>query len=66
MKDKNLEKIIPKLIGNKPMDYDLKSDGLLVVIDAEGKKRSIPPAEYWSLLNEGKALSVRKKEGGKA
>jgi len=33
MKDKQIEKIIPKLIGARAMDYDLKEDGLLVVID---------------------------------
>jgi len=46
MKDKQIEKIIPKLIGAAAMDYDLKEDGLLVVIDQQGKKRRFLPDEY--------------------
>ena len=46
MKDKQIEKIIPKLIGAAAMDYDLKEDGLLVVIDQQGKKRCFLPEDY--------------------
>ena len=46
MKDKQIEKLIPKLIGAAAMDYDLKEDGLLVVIDQQGKKRRFLPDEY--------------------
>jgi len=66
MKDKTIEKIIPKLIDGKPMDYDLKPDGLLVVIDAHSKKCSFPQESYQAYIDEGKPAAKREKKDGAA
>ena len=61
MKDKQIEKIIPKLIGAPAMDYDLKEDGLLVVIDQQGKKRRFLPEEY-KAQNAERAVSTGRRK----
>lgn len=60
MKDKTVEKIIPKLIASPALDYDLKRDGLLVVIDAAGKKHSFKPDAYLPLLTPNRSASKPK------
>lgn len=66
MKDKSIEKILPRLVGGTPLDHDLKADGLLVVIDAQGRKVSFAPGEYQALINEAQPAVKRGKKGGAA
>ena len=66
MKDKKIEKILPKLVGSRPLAYDLKADGQLVVIDAQGRKLSFTPAVYQPLYNEEQVSVKREKKGGEA
>ena len=50
MKDKQIEKILPLLVGGETKSYDLKADGLLVVIDSQGRKCFFNPEAYRGLL----------------
>lgn len=52
MKNKKVERIIPKLTGKAPMSYDLKDDGTLVVIDHTGKKQTFV-LRCWDKLVDG-------------
>lgn len=61
MKNKTLEKYITKLVGAKPMDYDIKPDGLLVVIDAQGRKRSFEAGTYQAVIANN-SLPTRKED----
>lgn len=64
MKDKKVEKAIPRLVGGAPMAYDLKPNGLLVVIDGQGAKHTFTPEQYTNLII-GKVTfeELTKKEG---
>ena len=55
MQENWIEKIIPLLVKGKPMAYALKADGRLVIIDANGQKRSFEAAEYRHLLKPAPA-----------
>jgi len=66
MKDKKIEKILPRLVNRPPLAYDLKADGQLVVIDAQGRKLSFTPADYQPLYNEEQVSVKREKKGGEA
>lgn len=43
--------VLEKLGFPTPLDYDIKPDGLLVVVDAAGRKYSLPRKDYESLLD---------------
>ena len=67
MKSINLTtQVLAKLGFSNPLDYDIKSDGLLVVVDAAGRKYSLPRKEYESLLDApGPAENPPSKRGRK-
>jgi len=54
MKLQSITRIIPRLVGEGALDYDLKEDGLLVVIDAQGRKVCFTPAQFEPILKEGR------------
>ena len=54
MKLQSITRIIPQLVGEGALDYDLKEDGLLVVIDAQGRKVCFTPAQFEPLLKEAR------------
>ena len=54
MKLQSITRIIPQLVGEGALDYDLKEDGLLVVIDAQGRKVRFTPAQFEPILKEAR------------
>ena len=54
MKLQSITRIIPRLVGEGALDYDIKEDGLLVVIDAQGRKVCFTPAQFEPLLKEAR------------
>ena len=40
-----MDKVVAKLVGGKPMDYQQRPDGTLVVIGPEGRKREFTAEE---------------------
>lgn len=53
MKPENLTPdVLAKLGFSDPIDYDVKSDGLLVVIDKSGCKFKMPKLDYENLLGD--------------
>ena len=52
--------ILQKLGFPHPMDYDVKPDGTLAVIDSNGQKFVIPYKDYSLLLDEPAVKSVPK------
>ncbi len=58
-----LNRIAAALTGGTPLAYALKADGLLVVIDAQGKKQRFAPDAYQHLTGSaGKHTSAQKGE----
>ena len=53
--------ILQKLGFPHPIDYDVKPDGSLAVIDSNGQKFVIPYKDYSLLLDETAVKSVPKK-----
>ena len=53
--------VLQKLGFPHPMDYDVKPDGALAVIDANGQKFVIPFKDYSALLSESNATTPAKK-----
>jgi len=43
--------VLAKLGFSNPLDYDIKPDGLLVVVDSTGRKYSLPRKDYEDLLD---------------
>ena len=54
MKLQCVTNVIPQLAGEGALDYDIKADGLLVVIDAQGRKVCFTPAQFEPILKEGR------------
>jgi len=54
MKLQCVTNVIPQLAGEGALDYDIKEDGLLVVIDAQGRKVCFTPAQFEPLLKEAR------------
>ncbi|KUK47926.1 MAG: hypothetical protein XD74_1481 [Actinobacteria bacterium 66_15] len=52
MEKEQLKAIAEALTGPSVLSYALKEDGVLVVIDQAGCKRSFPPAAYQALLTK--------------
>lgn len=48
--------VLEKLGFSTPIDFDIKPDGLLVVVDSSGRKYSLPRKDYEDLLSEPLAL----------
>jgi len=58
MKLQSITRIIPQLVGEGALDYDLKEDGLLVVIDAQGRKCRFTPAQFEPILKEARLANA--------
>ena len=54
MKLQCVTNVIPQLAGEGALDYDIKEDGLLVVIDTQGRKCHFTPAQFEPLLKEAR------------
>jgi len=58
--------VLEKLGFSNPLDYDIKPDGLLVVVDSTGRKYSLPRKDYEDLLDApGPAENPPSKRGRK-
>lgn len=58
MKLQSITRIIPRLVGEGALDYDLKEDGLLVVIDVQGRKCHFTPAQFEPILKEARLANA--------
>ena len=58
--------VLEKLGFSKPLDYAIKPDGLLVVVDSTGRKYSLPRKDYEILLDApGSSENPSSKRGRK-
>lgn len=66
MKPENLTfPVLAKLGFAHPIDYDVKSNGLLVVLDKSGRKYQLPKEDYENLLEDSPQLVKAAKPRGR-
>lgn len=65
LKPENLTPVVLAKLGYiHPIDYDVKSDGQLVVIDKTGRKFKLPKKDYENLLeNLPQPIKIAKPRG---
>lgn len=63
MENERLEEIVEALAGEHVLSYALKADGVLVVIDQQGRKHTYLPAAYRHLQRKP-AKFAKKTAGG--